>query len=215
MKYICINLESSKKRKEFMQSQFKNNNINCDFFKAVDGRKLSVKDFYDKGYITENLYNEYKETKINISTRSFACAFSHLLIWKSFLEEKNPKDKYLMVFEDDLQIVPDFKKSLNEYITHLPPNWDFLYFDYNIFVGKKLNKYWNIPKNNAGKGKNAFLSCYIINRSGCKKLLDLMFPYKKNRAIDSIMRRNFDKFNAYFSNKHLGYQNKKFPSDRV
>ena len=214
MKTLCINLESSRKRRKYMQNQLKKNNIECEFFKAVDGRKLTVDDFYKNGYINETLYNNFKSRKIIIKKRSFACAFSHILIWKNFLENDTEND-YILVLEDDFELGKEFQRKLNGYMENTPDNWDFLYFDYNKFVGKKINKFWGSPKNNAGMGKNAFLSCYVINKSGCKKLLDLMYPYKQNLCIDSIMRKNFDKFNAYFSSSRLGHQNKTFPSDRL
>lgn len=214
MRTYCINLETSKKRKEYMETQLKTHKLDYEFFKAVDGRKMTVEEFYKNGYIADNLYHGFKEKKIKIHTRSFACAFSHLLIWKKFLEDETT-DEYILVLEDDVMIGRNFQKNLDQYIQNAPTNWDFLYFDYNQFIGNKINKYWGQPKNNAGSGKNAFLSCYIIKRSGCKKLLDLMFPYKKNLCIDSIMRKNFDKFNAYFSTHRLAQQNKSFPSVRI
>lgn len=214
MKFICINLWENKTRRIFMRKQLDNQKINHSFFKAFNGKKMTVDEFYEKGFINEDIFNSFKKGKIKIHKPSFACAFSHLQVWKDFLEEESDEET-LLVFEDDFQLKPKFIEKLNEYMNNTPNDWDFLYFDYNVFVGKKLNKYWGIPKNNAGSGNNAYLSCYVINKSGCKKLLDLMYPYNKNLCIDSIMRRNFDKFNAYFSSERLGRQNKTLKSDRT
>ena len=214
MKVNCINLWENKPRRIFMRKQFEEQKIDHNFFKAINGKKMTIQEFYDNGYINEEIYSSFKKGKIKIHKPSFACAFSHLQVWKDFLEDESDEDK-LLVFEDDFKLTNDFKVKLNEYLKNTPENWDFLYFDYNMFVGKKLNKYWGIPKNNPGLKKNAFLSCYVINKSGCKKLLDLMYPYKQNTCIDSIMRRHFDKFNAYFALKRLGHQNTSFLSDRI
>jgi len=175
---------------------------------------MTIDNFLEKDYISKKIYDDFKSKKIGIHKPSFACAFSHIQVWKDFLENENDQE-YLLVFEDDFSIRDNFNKRLNEYMANTPKDWDFLYFDYNKFVGKQINKYWGKPTNNAGKGKNAFLSCYVINKSGCKKLLDLMNPYVENKCIDSIMRQNFDKFNAYFANSKLGFQNGYFKSDRL
>ena len=74
--------------------------------------------------------------------------------------------------------------------------------------GKKINERILIPDNNPGIGKNALHHCYMIKRTSIPKFLNIFYPMTENLPKDSIIRRNFDKFNAYFVIDSLAIQDK-------
>ena len=124
-------------------------------------------------------------------------------------------DRVFVVFEDDAQIPPNFEKHLKESMAALPVDWEYAYFGrskkHNI-VGENVNEFWLRPHNTTKQGENALLHCCIVNGRGASKLLNFMHPITHSHCADVFMRRNFDKFNAYFYRKMLVFKDKGQPS---
>ena len=60
------------------------------------------------------------------------CFMSHYSIWVDMLENNYSE---VIVFEDDMNIQPNFRKRLNEVRNELDTmNWDF------IFIGRQISK---------------------------------------------------------------------------
>ena len=96
----------------------------------------------------------------------FLCSFlSHVGVYQEFMETKNP---YCIIFEDSVRFnVPSFRKSLNNYMKHIPNDWDIIILG-NKGEGQGTTKdsiICNIDEVEDNK-------CYMINKNSCKKLLD-------------------------------------------
>ena len=68
-------------------------------------------------------------------------------------------------------------------------------------IGKTLDLpglLWLEPENTGVRGANALLHCSLITAKGAESLLKFMWPVNHTDCIDVYMRKNFDKFRAYF-----------------
>ena len=82
-----------------------------------------------------------------------------------------------------------------------------IWLGYNNIKGKKISEYYFKPDIGFKKNYNTQHHCYVINLKSIDKILNILFPIpEKFTNKDSILRENFDKFNAYFYFKKLGVQ---------
>ena len=88
-----ISLEQDIKRREELQQRFPKNYNNFILIKAIDGRKLSAKDYYDK---TITYFIEKKQI---MSPAELGCTFSHIKALKEFLKTDA---KFGLIIEDDI-----------------------------------------------------------------------------------------------------------------
>ena len=134
-----------------------------------------------------------------------ACLISHTNLYKYI--KKNFNYGIFLIFEDDCKILGNFSYKLNLYLSTLPKDWDMCWLGYNKIKGKKFNKYWYKPKKGPLWGYNSQHHCYLINYNGIDKILNILLPiYKNFNTKDTILRLNFDKFNAYFLKEKLAIQ---------
>jgi len=100
LKIYVLNLKRSIERREYMMDQLKKFHINYEIFDAVDGRLLS------DNYIKEHGVIE-KLNEIDISKGHFACALSHMFIYKKIIERN---DDHILILEDDIELGENFFK---------------------------------------------------------------------------------------------------------
>lgn len=208
----CISVNRFKDRQEYMKKQFIKNKLNFEFFYGQDKYKIknNINNLINNNYIDNNFFIKNKK---NINNGSLACLISHCMLYKKLLNVNG--DKFL-IFEDDCEILPDFLKNLSKYYNYVPNNWDMIWLGHNRLKGKNINKYVLKPQNNPGIGCNAEHHCYLIKKSSINKILKILLPVKKFQPKDSVLRNNFDKFNAYFIIPKLAIQkNNLFKSERV
>merc|ERR1719499_2299381 len=91
---------------------------------------------------------------------------------------------------------------------HAPDDWDFLYLNHNRLVGEYASdRFWFKPKNMPEKpGTNALANAYMLRPAGAVRMLRFQSPISYEWSNDSNMRRNFDKFSAYFLVEALVHQ---------
>ena len=88
-----------------------------------------------------------------------------------------------------------------------------------IFKGKFLQTLlksfsivWSVdkatkPSLGFNTGYNSQHHCYLVKRNAVSKLEKVLLPVKKNfNTKDTVLRINFDKFNAYFYKEKLAVQ---------
>ena len=114
-----------------------------------------------------------------------------------------------LIFEDDCRILDKFKENVKKYEDYFPEDWDMLWLGHGKLKGKNINEFILKPENNPGSGYNALHHCYLIKKSSIKKILDILLPAKNFKSKDTILRSNFDKFNAYFLIPNLATQDRK------
>jgi GR25 family glycosyltransferase involved in LPS biosynthesis len=117
---IVIALESSRDRRAFMRRQLDSLRIPFRFFDAVDGSKMTAMELMDaapKGGIN------YCGLLI---PGEIGCALSHLAVIREIAEGEH---EYAAVIEDDVFVLPEARKFLDEqYLRSLPP-FDILQLD--------------------------------------------------------------------------------------
>ena len=202
-----ITISRLKDRQKYMEKQFLNQELTVN--KHLGQDKLILKEnipkLIEEGYIDKEFYLNNKSGFKN--NGSVACFISHCSLWKKL---KNIPGEVFLIFEDDCKILPNFKNNVNEIYKDIPKDWDMIWLGHNKLVGEYIkNGNILIPKNNPGLGKNALHHCYMIKKSSIDKLLNILLPINSFLPKDSKIRKNFDKFNAYFVKQNLAIQDRK------
>ena len=79
-----------------------------------------------------------------------------------------------------------------------------IWLGYNKIKGTKISSHYFKPEVGFHVGYNSQHHCYLIRNKGISKLLNIIFPVKSNfNTKDTVLRRNFHKFNAYFYKERL------------
>jgi len=107
MHAYCINLERRPDRRAEAESEFDREGLDVEFFHATDG-KIHAPD------------------GIRISKPEWGCADSHIRVWRDIVQNGHP---YALVFEDDVQLLPNFNlklKTILEELESLPTEWDYV-----------------------------------------------------------------------------------------
>lgn len=160
-----INLDWDIKRKEFMEKQFNDLNINFVRVSGFNGKKINdkLKDTVD-GIIFKNEYPKLRKTEIG-------CTLSHILAIKKAYENR---EEIILISEDDTVFgTYTLTKSLKELVENCPEDWDILqlctYDSTEKIYNQKSFSY--IPRNERDHFRST--AVYAINRKGMKKVLDL------------------------------------------
>jgi GR25 family glycosyltransferase involved in LPS biosynthesis len=153
-------MEKSVKRRESAQNQFDKAGLDVEFFRATDGKVEAP----------EGLF---------ISKTEWGCADSHIRVWRDIVY--NGYDTVL-VFEDDISLVPDFKYKLEQIIDELPPDWDF------VNLGAPVNFRDDMKKvsDNVVAGQSVLAHAYLIRLKCAKKWCEFESVHLKV-AIDVLM----------------------------
>ncbi|TVO35955.1 glycosyltransferase family 25 protein [Vibrio algivorus] len=104
MRVTVVSLKRSLDRREEIEKQLLNLNINFDFFDAIDGN--------EDNFLNSNLAAPeitYKRKGYNLLHSEIACFSSHLEIWKLCVQ----KDEPFIVLEDNVNINPEFARVIS------------------------------------------------------------------------------------------------------
>lgn len=105
MQIYVINLERSLDRRQSMQAQFEKNELEANFYKAVNGSTLDEK---WKSRTCSDGYNKLMGNPGFSVNNEIACFASHFCLWNLCIE----KNENFIILEDDIGIKPDFKARL-------------------------------------------------------------------------------------------------------
>jgi GR25 family glycosyltransferase involved in LPS biosynthesis len=95
---------------------------------------------------------------------------SNWLAWKNFIEFDYD---YLILMEDDIVLYDNFLDNIKKYITELPEQFDAFHAFYPESEGHKYNTGLDISENICSSYQDWSCACYIINKSGAKKMIEL------------------------------------------
>jgi glycosyl transferase family 25 len=115
-----ISLPGSEERRAVMRAQLNPLGVPFRFFDAVDGRKLEfsrIREVAPKGGIN---YSGL------LTPAEVGCAMSHLAVIRQIAEQD---DEYAIVLEDDVLIMPGFRKFAHEEYLRSLPRFDILQLD--------------------------------------------------------------------------------------
>ena len=129
---FCVNLERSKERKRYMETQFENLGLGVEFFKACDGKAMG-------------------------KDGAYGCASSHLGIWRDVVAKGYEN---ALILEDDVTLSSDIQAHLEE--IEEPDVWDIIYLftlgpiygpkhDSRLFTGRSLSTAGYIISNTCAK----------------------------------------------------------------
>ena len=208
---VFINLESATDRLESMSQQLEGytKDFTWERFEAVYGKAMS--DEEKKEVTTPNCYKYCTDSMIGIGK-------SHLDIWKKQVEERIP---FVLVFEDDVEIVPTFEEIVKNYIVDF--DFDVLMVGHDGMI--EMPHIWNLPDAlMQGKGFNYSTNdffigahAYVVSLDGAKRLLEEFkdgISYHIDAAMSgrdvkivkapkSIARPNFGKFESSNTGKSI------------
>ncbi len=190
-----INLKKSTERLENIKKVMEKYNLNFERFDAIYGKELSQEE------INKNTNILCRTLLCN--NGMIGCAMSHIQIWKKLLED-NTTNSYI-IMEDDIQDINI--KELNDLIKFINDNnfdYDFISLTcvgilcIDLKKGIKINDTLYLTKKIYPLG----MGCYIINKQGAKKIIDMINKYKITYHIDfSVTTKNF------LSNNNFKYYN--------
>lgn len=142
----------------------------------------------------------------HMSQENLALVRSHSLLYKRLLESQDP---WIIIAEDDIEIVPNFSKKLQRVIQKLPTNFDVVKLEY-------CNKQPTIQEQvsiEEGQG-GACTGLYIVSRNGAELLLEINPPETPCAVTDGVMdsqhpssKRGHRKIIIYHVVPPLGWQN--------
>ena len=113
--------------------------------------------------------------------------------WKQFLDSDYD---YLILMEDDIVIYEDFFELLKKYILELPEKWEAFHMFSPEGEYYKYNTSLDISENTCIAYQDWSCACYVINKSGVKKMLEHA-SRGIGLPIDWYMFRQKDIFNVY------------------
>lgn len=160
MKIFVINLERDNAKREKIQKKMDAENIQVEFFKAIDG--LSQKELHNfTGWVDP--YNSRYITKGDVG-----CSMSHYYIWEKIIEEKIEK---AIILEDDVEIIDhDFVNKVNNIDKNI--EYDLLYLSRNKITDEKEKE---LNEDIVVASPSYWLCAYVITLEGAKKIKNDIF----------------------------------------
>lgn len=158
----CINLERSTDRRKSAQVQFDREGLDVEFFKATDGKREAP----------DNIF---------LTKPEWGCAMSHVRIWRDIVDRGY---EVTLVFEDDIELKPDFLQKLNKVLSQLPEDWDFV----NIGSSYPMRIDYSDYTDDIKVGQSITTHAYLI-RLKCAQKLSLIEPNHLKDQIDTFMYR--------------------------
>jgi GR25 family glycosyltransferase involved in LPS biosynthesis len=180
-----INLKRRQDRKEQALKAFQDVGVkNIQFIEAVDGSQLQP---------TILLKKLFEGNDFGSRVGIVGCALTHYTLWKSLLIDT--ANQYYAIFEDDIVLVPDFKKKYDL----LQPEFhkfDCLLLGYHMFSQQReLTKdSYVVQSNSLDIGPNiknlniGGTFGYTINKTGAKVLVDYIEKNGIRHGIDYVMK---------------------------
>lgn len=206
---FMINMDKDKERNENFYKNYLNSDlskIKIDRFPAIVGKNEDPKMWLTHESAKELRLiekNGYRTHHHSVTRGAIGCFLSHYTLAKKLLKETTV-DAYL-IFEDDTALLPFTYNKIQESLKHLPNDWDYVMFYTIRAVGRKENEFFNKLKSFWG------MNCYLINKSGAKKLIDEVEKNKIDGQIDCYLSKMIqqNKLNIYASKTHFVSSNSK------
>lgn len=203
-----INMDKSKEKLAYFTKQWKASDlkdIKFNRLRAVNGNKLNISTYLsDRAYKEiQNVINTGYRTKHYQLTRgAIGCYLSHL---KCYDKIANGDKHYGIIFEDDVNIPKSFHKLSSDVVNSIPGDWDILLLSCHCITCKRQQIYSKVDK-------FIWLHCYVVTKSGAKKLVEILNSKPIEQQIDSeLSDLAEDKvLKIYCVNQSLSTQSQKF-----
>jgi GR25 family glycosyltransferase involved in LPS biosynthesis len=145
-----------------------------------------------------------RENKQVMKPGEIGCAWSHMNIYKSLLDEACV-DKYL-IFEDDVEIVESLE-YLYQCLSTIPADIDMCHIAksdwYPFVLTNNVNEMWY----NVNKSYFNRLTAYIVSKTGVQKIVDYAKDHIDVPADDLLSNMfNHDKLRVYVPSKYIFHE---------
>ena len=175
-KVYVITCNSFFDRQSYIKDHFYKNNIEFDFFVSINNKLL-----------IDSI----------ISSTEMSLALSHL---HCVIDAKLNGYKSILICEDDIQFVSNFKEKFTQFIKDVPKDWNFLQIGNQIWADKWLRRKFiseNLYKFEWGTGSH----CIGVNFNSYDMLID---RFKKlDKPVDIMYYDLFFDVNCYCPEKFL------------
>lgn len=186
MQNYVISLKTEDKRREHINNEFGQQNIQFDFFDALTpnlaiffAKKLKIK--------TENQ---------SLTKGELACFMSHVSLWIKMKDENIP---YMAIFEDDIFLGKNANYYLNQ-TQWIDTQWNLIKleaFAPKVFLGKRYKKFeidgrtiYKLKERNLGTAG------YILSLKCAKILINYVQSVEHLPALDHLMFEDIIKHNV-------------------
>jgi len=185
--------------------------LQCSLFYGVNGEDIKVTTT-ESPIICKLEYNSevnYYDTSIKVNKQimtqgELGCAWSHIDIYKSLLNEEST-NKYL-IFEDDVEIVESLE-YLYKCLSSIPDNIDMCHVAksdwYPFVLFNNVNEMWyDVRKSYFNR-----LTAYIVSKKGAQKILDYTKDHINIPADDLLSNMfNFYMLQVYVPLKYIFHE---------
>lgn len=179
VKIVIIHLERSVDRKQNIEEHViaKLPNFQCEFFNGVDGKnnvktietvcpELDLILYNQNVFVANYNYRIDYDFRGKLNLQQIGLNFSHIFVSEQLIFDDSYD--YYIVLEDDSQLNCD-ETTLQEYLQHLPPKFDFIHLDGStslefVKTNKDNEHFYNVEKQCFNR-----TSAYILSKSGAAK----------------------------------------------
>jgi GR25 family glycosyltransferase involved in LPS biosynthesis len=201
-KIYYINLESSLERKKNILLQAKKEKLILERFPAINGKILDINKLYKNKLFTKFIFTSKRGM--------IGCTLSHINLWKKIAKSY---DENILILEDDVIFVKNFKNKFISYMKQVPENWDIIYLGASNIYGRKINNNIIKPLYNSGHLTNVGAYAMLVKKKTVIDLLKIMEPVDND--FDVQIKNKYNKYhNIYYFNPPLILHNNNINSDR-
>lgn len=174
-----INLQDNIDRRESIESQFNNYNINFTRIEAFDGRDDDLSEYIHGAY-----------PGYDISSSEIGCTISHLYTLSNWL--RNSTEDFIIVCEDDLDLTlcEYWNFTWQDFVNNLPNDWECIQLSIvnnhtsHIIMNLHQRQWWDWST-----------SCYMISRKFVEFLVNkycinskyCLSKYSEKAVADSVV----------------------------
>jgi len=188
-------------------------------YSAVDGLRLSP---------GLQLFKLFEGNDFRWASGYVGCCISHIDIWTEFL---NRDEDLLFVLEDDVTLRHDFVKRFKKLLTSLDDSWDVIFLGYHrpptrpkkitfrarnaveeFCKGPLLGSLtaptghvWleAVTRRKALRRSIGGTFAYLLNREGCRVLLEFIDRRGLPNAIDTMIQKSADELRVFYCSPRL------------
>ncbi len=202
-----INLDSSpRRRRKLLACCARGGLHDLRRYSAIDGHRVDIATYQERGLLAADLAVRM--------AGSLGCFLSHVTLWQRLHDD--PQCEVALILEDDARPRRGFAAALAALEEEeVPEDWDMIWLGYFRARGTPIGTRFIKPRFPSGRGENSGHFCYLIRARSVPKLIDILTPYDNRSSKDVLLRRSFDRFNAYFLTPRIASSAKgRFISDR-
>ena len=179
----------------------------CKRFSAVDGTTLNI---------TPQLLHLFRDNDFNFRRGIVGCALSHLALWREVAAQA---DGACLIFEDDVQLGPDFCGQLVELCGELVEShqdYDLVLLGYQVWDAASADL--AVRNDVSTRLRPMHWACYLgglyaylISSRGARRLLAMVERDGVQNGIDWFVMKKGSELNAFQCAPHIAFSTLAIP----